>query len=109
MLGAQEKIPAAVEAGIHPKAVCYTVQSDFTRSLTSSQYRDRTKREKSMVLGHLKEREDFSIVGMKGMKHVISALMGRNWKIRIAQAQKKCMKREKTRIRCMRISRASLF
>ena len=46
---------------------------------------------------------------MKGMKHVISTLMGRIWKTRIAQAQKKCMKREKTTIRCMGISWVSLF
>lgn len=56
-----------------------------------------------MGLGHLKEREHLSIVGMKGLKHMISTLMGRNWKTRIAQARK-CMKREETRIRCMGVS-----
>lgn len=45
-----------------------------------------------MVLGHLKEREDLSIVGMKKMKHVTSALMGRNQKTRMSQAKKKYMK-----------------
>lgn len=62
-----------------------------------------------MGLGHLKEKEHLSIVGMKGLKHVISILMGRNWKTRIAQAQKKCMKREKTRIRCMEVPWVSPF
>lgn len=62
-----------------------------------------------MGLGHLKEREDLSIAGVKGMKHVISALMGRNRKTRTAQAQKKCMKREKTRIRFVGISWVSLI
>jgi len=38
------------------------------------------------------ERGALSALGMKEMKNVISSSMGKNWKTRRVQAQKKCMK-----------------